>query len=206
MTLEMRRVCEGDHQAEILLGPVTKICHYLEEALESPLSLQYIPLPRFFNIDAPHLEEEEEEHTGEKSKLEKESEAVLGIEVPGPSGFLSLSQGNLADYEHSALTITAIARFHAGSYCYQRIHGGLECVEECPMEPLPVINSQSLERFSRLLKSTPAYCQYHQLLLGALQGDGCLLKDDPALECSATEGWSRTIFTSLTAKLDLMLS
>ena len=116
MTLEMRRVCEGDHQAEILLGPVTKICHYLEEALESPLSLQYIPLPRFFNIDAPHLEEEEEEHTGEKSKLEKESEAVVGIEVPGPSGFLSLSQGNLADYEHSALTITAIARLPAGSY------------------------------------------------------------------------------------------
>ena len=36
-------------------------------------------------------------------------------------------------------------------------------MEECPMEPLPVINSQSLERFSRLLKSTPAYCQYHQV-------------------------------------------
>ena len=121
MTLEMRKVGEqADRQAEILLGPVTKICRYLEEASESPLSLQYIPLPRFFNIDAPQLEEDENEHTGEKSKLEKEWEAVLGIEIPGPSGFLSLSQGNLADYEHSALTITAIARLPAGSYfaCY----------------------------------------------------------------------------------------
>ena len=94
MTLELRRVGEqADHQAEVLLGPISKIRCYLEEALESNLTPQYIPLPRFFNIDAPQLEEEEEEgQTGEKSKLEKESKAVLGIELPGPSGFLSLSQ------------------------------------------------------------------------------------------------------------------
>ena len=114
MTLEVRRVGEGDHQADLLLGPLSKISRYLEETLGSHLTPQYIPLPRFFNINIPQLEEEEE--TGEKSKLEKGLETVFGVEIPGPAGFLSLSQGALADYEHSALTISAIARLLACSY------------------------------------------------------------------------------------------
>ena len=113
MTLEVRRVGEGDHQADLLLGPLSKISGYLEETLGSHLTPQYIPLPRFFNIEIPQLEEEE---TGEKSKLEKGLETVFGVEVPGPSGFLSLPQGALADYEHSALTISAIARLLPWSY------------------------------------------------------------------------------------------
>ena len=117
MMLEVCRVGgEGDHQAHLLLGPISKISRYLEEALESPLTLQYIPLPRFFNIEEPQLEEGEEEKRGEKSKLENGLETVLGIEIPGPSGFLSLSQGALADYEHSALTISAIARLRTCSH------------------------------------------------------------------------------------------
>ena len=107
MVSEVRREGEGDHQAELLLGPISKISRYLEEEIGSALTHQYIPLPRFFNIDIPQLEEE---GTGEKSKLENGLETVLGIELPGPSGFLSLSTGALADYEHSALTISAIAR------------------------------------------------------------------------------------------------
>ena len=113
MTLEVRRVGEGDHQADLLLGPLSKISGYLEETLGSHLTPQYIPLPRFFNIEIPQLEEEE---TGEKSKLEKGLETVFGVEVPGPSGFLSLPQWALADYEHSALTISAIARLLPWSY------------------------------------------------------------------------------------------
>ena len=117
MMLEVCRVgSEGDLQAHLLLGPLSKISRYLEEALESPLTLQYIPLPRFFNIEEPQLEEGEEEKRGEKSKLENGLGTVLGIEIPGPSGFLSLSQGALADYEHSALTISAIARLHTCSH------------------------------------------------------------------------------------------
>ena len=44
-------------------------------------------------------------------KLEKRPGTVLVVEAPGPAGILSLSHGALADYEHSALTITTIARF-----------------------------------------------------------------------------------------------
>ena len=62
-------------------------------------------------------------------------------------------------------------RFHAGSYCYQRALGGLECVEEYPIgqhtsSTTTSISSRSLERFSRLLKGTPAYCQYYQVSTG----------------------------------------
>ena len=108
MMLEVNRVGRGDHQAEVLLGPVSKICQYLEKVLKAHLTPQFIPLPNFFNIDPPELEEEDE--AGEKSKLEKRPGTVLVVEAPGPAGILSLSHGALADYEHSALTITTIAR------------------------------------------------------------------------------------------------
>ena len=103
---------KGDIQADLLLGPLTKISDYLGETLGGSLTPQYIPLPRFFKIEIPQPEDGAEE-IGEKSKVEKGLETVLGIEIPGPSGFPSLSHGALADYEHSALTISAIAR----SYC-----------------------------------------------------------------------------------------
>ena len=101
-----------DHQAQVLLGPVSYISGSLEEVFKNQFTgAQYLPLPRFFKIEATP-EDEEQEQRGEKSKLETTPKVVLAIEKPGPSGFLSLSQGALADYEHSALTITSLARLH----------------------------------------------------------------------------------------------
>lgn len=101
-----------DHQAQVLLGPVSCISGSLEEVFKKQVTgAQYLPLPRFFKIEASP-EDEEREQRGEKSKLETTPKVVLAIEKPGPSGFLSLSQGALADYEHSALTITSLARLH----------------------------------------------------------------------------------------------
>ena len=101
-----------DHQAQVLLGPVSYISGSLEEVFKNQVTgAQYLPLPRFFKIEASP-EDEEQEQRGEKSKLETTPKVVLAIEKPGPSGFLSLSQGALADYEHSALTITSLARLH----------------------------------------------------------------------------------------------
>ena len=101
-----------DHQAQVLLGPVSCISGSLEEVFKNQVTgAQYLPLPRFFKIEASP-EDEEQEQRGEKSKLETTPKVVLAIEKPGPSGFLSLSQGALADYEHSALTITSLARLH----------------------------------------------------------------------------------------------
>ena len=101
-----------DHQAQVLLGPVSYIIGSLEEVFKNQVTgAQYLPLPRFFKIEASP-EDEEQEQRGEKSKLETTPKVVLAIEKPGPSGFLSLSQGALADYEHSALTITSLARLH----------------------------------------------------------------------------------------------
>ena len=51
----------------------------------------------------------------------------------------------------------------------------------------------------------PCYLHPHDDIIIIHQGVTTILMIT-ALECSATEGWSRTIFTSLTAKLDLMLS
>ena len=103
-----------DHQAQVLLGPVSCISGSLEEVFKNQVTgAQYLPLPRFFKIEAsPQAQDEEQEQRGEKSKLETTPKVVLAIEKPGPSGFLSLSQGALADYEHSALTITSLARLH----------------------------------------------------------------------------------------------
>ena len=101
-----------DHQAQVLLGPVSYISGSLEEVFKNQVTgAQYLPLPRFFKIEASPQDEEQEQR-GEKSKLETTPKVVLAIEKPGPSGFLSLSQGALADYEHSALTITSLARLH----------------------------------------------------------------------------------------------
>ena len=113
--LEMSLVSHGgdlDHQAQVLLGPVSYISGSLEEVFKNQVTgAQYLPLPRFFKIEASPQDEEQEQR-GEKSKLETTPKVVLAIEKPGPSGFLSLSQGALADYEHSALTITSLARLH----------------------------------------------------------------------------------------------
>ena len=113
--LEMSLVSHGgdlDHQTQVLLGPVSYISGSLEEVFKNQVTAaQYLPLPRFFKIESSPQDEEQEQR-GEKSKLETTPKVVLVIEKPGPSGFLSLSQGALADYEHSALTITSLARLH----------------------------------------------------------------------------------------------
>lgn len=122
ISLEMSLVSHGedlvshggdlDHQAQVLLGPLSYIVGSLEEVIKNQVTgAQYLPVPRFFKIEASP-EDEEQEQRGEKSKLETTPKVVLAIEKPEPSGFLSLSQGALADYEHSALTITSLARLH----------------------------------------------------------------------------------------------
>ena len=81
----------------------------------------YVYIPIQTQVDCSKLQQLVEEDSEDASGIDNDLKRIFILESLASKGYKDdISESDGLDYEHSIMAISALARFHAASYCYRK--------------------------------------------------------------------------------------